>query len=266
MRFGLPTLLSLTLALVYPAWGAPCPAPDLETRVTGLTECLIIKTALSQEAKEVGVLYLLLHGNHSNGSPAVSMFPVADKLAQRGPSGTIAVALIRPGYNDGEGQFSSGDARGRGDNFSADAIDQIADALTRLKTRYRPGRVVLIGHSGGAAIAGVMLGRHPGLAQAALLLACPCDVQAWRAGRGRNEPLWTSESPSAYAGRYPPDTRLVFMVAKDDATTPPSLSLSFASQLGQAGVAADVRLLEGGGHVSVLGSPLFIEAALGLAR
>jgi pimeloyl-ACP methyl ester carboxylesterase len=40
--------------------------------------------------------------------------------------------------------------------------------------------VVVAGHSGGAAIAANILGRHPALIDAALLVSCPCDVEKWR--------------------------------------------------------------------------------------
>jgi hypothetical protein len=40
--------------------------------------------------------------------------------------------------------------------------------------------VVVVGHSGGAAISANMLGRHPALLDAALVVSCPCDVEKWR--------------------------------------------------------------------------------------
>jgi pimeloyl-ACP methyl ester carboxylesterase len=49
-----------------------------------------------------------------------------------------------------------------------------------LKRRYHAGTVVVVGHSGGAAIAANMLGRHPALIDAALVVSCPCDVEKWR--------------------------------------------------------------------------------------
>jgi pimeloyl-ACP methyl ester carboxylesterase len=262
-------LLALIACLLAaaPAWGAPCVQPDLETRVTGGQECLIVKTYRHEAGlAEGGTLYLLLHGNHSNGSPAVSMYRVAEELAKAGPPGSIAAALIRPGYNDDQGEVSSGDAKGRADNFTADVADQIADALGRLKTHHKALRAVLIGHSGGAALAGVLLGRHPGLAQAALLVACPCDVKAWRQQRGRIEPPWQSESPSDYVARYPPKARVALLVAKDDSTTPPALSQAFARQLSQLGIAVDLRIPDSGGHIEIVRSRQVIQMALELVR
>jgi pimeloyl-ACP methyl ester carboxylesterase len=78
----------------------------------------------------------------------------------------IAVGLLRPGYSDGEGHQSTG-VRGltTGDNYTPEVVDAIEDGIDRLKQTYRPRAVVLAGHSGGAAIAANILGRHPATAR-----------------------------------------------------------------------------------------------------
>ena len=225
----LPTGLAIGLGMLLSgagALGAPCAQPDHISRVDGGTECLLIKTFRHDEGTP-STLFVLLHGNHSSGSPAVSQVPVAESLARSGPDGTVAVALIRPGYNDAEGHFSSGNAAGRNDNFYAGNIDVVADAIGRLKAFHRPRRLVLVGHSGGAAMAGVMLGRHPGLADAAVVVACPCNVPAWRAMRGRRD-VWSSESAELYVDRVAATARVVVLVGDADDVTPSSLSKSYA--------------------------------------
>ena len=181
---GVQTLLLMLMVVsAASASGAPCIAPDNISRVTGGKECLLIKTRRHEERAKASTLFVLLHGNHSSGSPAISQVPVAEALAGSGDDGAVAVAIIRPGYNDAEGNYSSGNAAGRSDNFQTDNIDIVADAISRLKDFHKPQRLVLIGHSGGAAMAGVILGRHPGLADAAVLVGCPCNVafSAWAA-------------------------------------------------------------------------------------
>jgi pimeloyl-ACP methyl ester carboxylesterase len=209
---------------------------------------------------------VLLHGNHTSGSPATSQYKVAEALAGKRPQGTMAVALIRPGYNDDAGNFSSGNAAGRGDNFTAANIDIVADAVARLKQFHKAAKVVLLGHSGGAAMAGVMLGRHPGLADAAVLVACPCNVPAWRAMSGRTRTPWTSESAIEYVARIPAPTRVAVIVGEKDEVTPPALSREYAEALERRGIAAELSVLEGIDHVVVIDSPEVVKAALQLGR
>jgi pimeloyl-ACP methyl ester carboxylesterase len=246
-----------------PALAAPCPAPDNVTRVTGGGECLIAKTFAGGTGGGRRVLFVLLHGNHTSGSPATSLYGVAESLAGRAGAGAVAVALIRPGYNDAEGNFSSGNAAGRADNFTADNIDIIAGAIATLKAFHGAGRVVLVGHSGGAAMAGVLLGRHPGLADAAVLAACPCDVPRWRAMKGRG--AWTSESPDRYVDRVPMRTRVAVLVGGDDTETAPVLSRDYAAALARRGIAAELAILDGIGHAGIIAAPALVEAALRLA-
>ncbi|MBI4988327.1 MAG: alpha/beta fold hydrolase [Rhodocyclales bacterium] len=257
----------LLAALAFrPACAAPCAAPDQVTRVTGGAECLIARTYGKAGGPPPRTLYVLLHGNHTSGSPATSQYRVAEALAAQGAPGAVAVALIRPGYNDDTGNSSSGNAAGRADNFTAANIDIVADAVARLKDFHKADRLVLLGHSGGAAMAAVMLGRHAGLADAAVLVACPCNVPAWRAMSGRSGTPWTSESAIDWVARIPAQARVAVMVGERDAVTPPALSREYAKALRQRGIAAELAVLEGIDHVSVIGSPQVVREALRLGQ
>jgi len=259
LRHGVPWALALLAAI---AAAAPCDAPDHLTRVSGGGECLLIKTF--GQAAQAATLFVLIHGAHSSGSPATSMVgPAAALQRQAGPN-TVAVALLRPGYNNAAGEYSSGNAVGRADNFYAENIDAVADAIRRLKAFHKARRVVLIGHSSGAAIAGVILGRHPGLADAAVLAACPCDVPTWRAMRGRSGSPWISESALRYVERIPAATAVAVIVGTQDVDTPPALSVAYAEALRARGIAAELSLLDGIDHVAIIGAPEVLAAALRL--
>jgi len=269
-RHALRQFVKVALSWLAPALlsaacvAAPCESADHLTRVTGGGECLLIKTFGHAEGTKT--LFVLLHGNHTSGSPAVSHLPLADTLAKLGPPGTVAVALIRPGYDDAKGNYSSGDALRRADNFTAENIDIVADAIRRLRSFHAARRVVLIGHSGGEAMAGVVLGRRPGLVDAAVLMACPCDVPAWRAMLGRRDFPWSSESAIRYVDRVPRATRVAVVVGGRDEVTPPALSRTYADALRARGIAADLSILDGVDHVAVLGSPVVVSAALRLGE
>lgn len=263
---GVQTLLLMSMVVsAASASGAPCIAPDNISRVTGGKECLLIKTRRHEERAMASTLFVLLHGNHSSGSPAISQVPVAEALAGSGDDGAVAVAIIRPGYNDAEGNYSSGNAAGRSDNFQTDNIDIVADAISRLKDFHQPQRLVLIGHSGGAAMAGVILGRHPGLADAAVLVGCPCNVPVWRSLRGRRD-FWSSESAELYVDRIPTQTRVAIMVGAGDDVTPPSLSQSYATALAARSISHELVVMPDRDHVNVINAPQVVEAALRLGK
>jgi predicted esterase len=260
---AIAALASLALTAPFPVNAAPCAAPDMTSRVSGGSECLLIKTYRHDDGAAASTLIVLLHGNHSNGSPAVSQFPVAETLARSAGEGVVAVALIRPGYNDAEGNYSTGNAASRGDNFTAANNDIVAAAISGLKAFHQARRLVLIGHSGGAAMAGAILGRHPGLADAGLLVACPCDVPAWRAMRGRRD-RWDSESAVDYVDRLPAQTRIGIVVGAWDDVTPLVLSQAYAKALAARGIAHELIVVPDSDHVQVIRSPQVIAAALRL--
>jgi pimeloyl-ACP methyl ester carboxylesterase len=69
------------------------------------------------------------------------------------------------------------------DNNTPEVVDAVERAARDLATEHNTSAVVLVGHSGGAAIVANVLGRYPDLAQGAVLVGCGCDPVAWRAAR-----------------------------------------------------------------------------------
>jgi pimeloyl-ACP methyl ester carboxylesterase len=202
-------------------------------------------------------LAIVIHGDGWQGGAAAYHVPLARKLA--GEPNVVAVAMIRPGYTDGAGRRSSGDALGRIDNYTAEAIDEIAAVTAKLKAEHRAQRTIIVGYSGGAAIAGVMLGRHSGLADAALLIACPCDIAAWRAARGGTK--WRrSLSPSDVVERVPLTARVIALTSADDTTTPPATARALVDKLRGRGIEAEFRALHGAGHTRILERGELIQA------
>jgi pimeloyl-ACP methyl ester carboxylesterase len=137
-------------------------------------------------------------------------------------------------------------------------------AIERLRHKYRPSRVVLVGHSGGAAIAAVLLGLKPQLADAAVLVACPCDLVSWRAGR-RGAP-WVSENPLQWTDKVGPAIKVIALTGSRDDTTSPGLGEAYVAALKARGIDAAFHLVPGAGHIDVLQSPAVSEAVAGLIR
>ena len=255
-------IVSLTLSA---SLAMACPAPDNLSTVRGRDQCLSIKTYQSDGKSGAPVLFIVLHGDGSAGGPVDYHYDVAARLASDNSINVIAVAMLRPGYGDRAGNSSTGSDLGRRDSYTPQYIDDISDAISNLKTFHRANRVVLVGHSGGAAISAVILGRHPGLADAGTLVACPCDLVAWRQRENRS-PWMRSLSPHRYVGDIPRHTRIVALVGSDDTNTPPSLSENYVSSLTSRGVEATFVLLQGANHNRAFTRPEVVEAAVSMGK
>lgn len=192
------------------------------------------------------VLVVLLHGDVSSGGPADYLYGVASEIA-RANGGVTAVALLRPGYNDREGRQSAGSHNGRRDHYTGRNNDLVAQSIQALKASIRPRRVVVMGHSGGAAQLGSVIGRHSGLVNSAILVSCPCDIPRWRANRGGSG--WSqSQSPVRFVGGIGRGTRVVAITGANDGNTTPSLAQQYVQAATSAGVAATFASVPGAGH------------------
>jgi pimeloyl-ACP methyl ester carboxylesterase len=198
-------------ANVAPAEGR-CDSPDNETRVRGDKECLVIGCAADY---------------------------IYERAREAVTDGRVVVALLRPGYFDSSGNQSSGDNFKRQDSYTKHNIDAIAAALKALRGHHKASHLILVGHSGGAAISGVILGRHPGVADAAVLAACPCFIAEWRAGRRR----WMqSLSPDEVIKQVPVATRVVALTGDADDNTRPILARDYVEALAKRGKPARFEL------------------------
>ena len=214
-----------------------------------------LKVAISKSPTQTDAptLVVVLHGDSPFAKPDYQ-----DRFAAavaRAHSNTVVAAILRPGYTDPAGRTSDGE-RGQttGDNWNAQNTDALAAAIATLRDQFHSPRLVLVGHSGGAALSANILARHPGLAQAALLVSCPCDVPSWRAHmlrkagfegfRGDIQTL----SPLALVDGLSPKVRIQLIVGEQDDVAPPALTQAYAAALQKRGIAAATQVLSGEGH------------------
>ena len=250
----------LLLLATATAFGAVCKEEDLETQVSGRSECLVMRRYGTINPT---TMVVWLHGNITSGGPANYHFPIAQKLATDLASNNVmSVALVRPGYPDGAGAFSTGYDNGRADNWTRTTIAEVGEAIERLRHTYKPMTVILVGHSGGAALAAVLLGMKLTLAEAAVLVSCPCDLIAWRLGRGG--PPWNSEDPMQWVDKVPATTRIIVLTGTKDSTTSSSLAERYVKKLQGHGNDAVFIALPGVEHRNALRNAAVSEAILKL--
>jgi predicted esterase len=209
----------------------------------------------------------VLHGDSPFGNPDYQ-----DKFAAKVAAkykDVVVAAILRPGYTDPQGNVSEG-VRGQttGDNYNAQNTDAIAAAIGDLKQRFRSRRVIVVGHSGGAAITANVLSRRPSLVDAALLVSCPCDVDRWRehmfqktqfAGfQGEIETL----SPITQMGGVSANVTIRMVVGGKDDVTPPALSEAYKTAALRAGKRVTLTELDGEPHDILLNAA--VQAELGL--
>jgi dienelactone hydrolase len=237
--------LGVLLAMGASAAHADCPPRStLATHVLGGGLCLVANTFGLAQAGSSPVLVVVVHGDISDGGRATYHAAFAQSIAR---PGVVAVALMRPGYTDADGRVSEGYTLGREDNYTAEAVTAIGGAIDALKKHYRASRVVYVGHSGGAAIGGVLIGRRPRLIDTALLISCPCDIAAWLRGRGR--PAWRrSLSPTDFVHRVAASTEVIALTGADDHNTPPGVAQDYVGRLARHGIRARFILAAGAGH------------------
>ena len=161
----------------------------------------------------------------------------------------VAAGLLRPGYTDNARDRSDGE-RGdaRGENYTAEVTDAVVTVVRALARRFMARRVVLVGHSGGATIAAIVLGRYPDVADAALLVACGCGATR-------------SLQPLDVTPGVRRDVTVRLLVGEEDHVTPPGLSIRYADVLGKRGVDAQVSVLPGLGHDIMFTRAVFAEVA-----
>jgi pimeloyl-ACP methyl ester carboxylesterase len=165
----------------------------------------------------------------------------------------VAAGILRPGYSDPSGDRSSGDmGRAVGDNYTPEVVDAIASATRQLREIYSARAVVLVGHSGGGAIVANVLGRHPDLAKAALLVGCACDPEAWRSRMRAQMPIGNEPNPSlmplSLVGQVRPETLVRLVVGAEDEVVMPEDSRRYSEALQRRGVDARLTIEPGLGH------------------
>ncbi|RYH26668.1 MAG: hypothetical protein EON54_23900 [Alcaligenaceae bacterium] len=247
IRSCISVVLAASIASTASAQDARLPRHDT-LWIRGGDYQLRVKTFRNPTLSSRPVLLVVLHGDAPFSKPDYH-----DVFASRVASANadvVAAAILRPGYTDPEGHRSDG-VRGHavGDNYNAANTRALAEVFAALKARYSSRRVVVAAHSGGATLAANILNHYPDVIDAAVLVACSCDVSKWRAHmfvttrhplfRGTVETL----SPIQSVERSSPKAEIVMFVGEKDNVTPPFLTTEYAAAATAAGKRVRVTII-----------------------
>jgi dienelactone hydrolase len=183
--------------------------------------------------------------NASTVSPDPSPIePLGLQLALRHPHGAVAY-LARPcQFQPGALARACRSALWTDARYGAQVLDSMNAALDQLKQRSGAQRLVLVGYSGGGAVAALLAARRTDVALL-LTVAANLDTQEW-ARLQRLAPLAASFNPADQAAalaRVPQQ----HWIGADDEVVPPAVPAAYAARFA-AGARPPVTVVPGFGH------------------
>ncbi len=240
------------------------PDADAKSWVQGGPFRLRLRPFVSEEISASPILIVVIHGDSPFNEPEYQ-YVFAAKVASTYRD-VVAVGLLRPGYTDLQGNRSEGE-RGEsvGDNINVTNTEAIADAIGGLKRRWNARKVMVAAHSGGAALAANVLGRHPALIDYALLVSSVYDVGKWRQYMFEQtcEPIFQGKidtlSPIEQITGMSDQVEVTLMVGSEDEVAPPSFSEQYETATRKHGKRVRLVRLEGEGHEIFLKQAVFAE-------
>ncbi len=200
------------------------------------------------------ILFLVVHGDAPFNNPSYQ-YGIAKKIASENDN-VVAVGVLRPGYTDNEGNKSPG-IRGdaTGDNYTKEVLVAIHQLAMKFKKQYDPSKVVLVGHSGGAAISANLIKLYADFYSEALLISCPCDLHQWRQHMKKLQPdaqIWhrevTSLSPIEAVENIPKATNIFVVHGVSDTIVPIVIAEKYVAKLSQNKKHVKFLKLEDLGH------------------
>jgi predicted esterase len=223
---------------------------DILNEIFAGNSCTKVRTYRSANVTNKPLLVVALHGDSPFNNPGYQ-YRFAKKVAYKN-SNVISVGILRPGYTDPLGRTSDGiKGDAIGDNYEEKRVNQIAQAITKLEMLYSPSKVILAGHSGGAAITANLISLFPLLIDHAFIVSCPCDVNAWREDmfsltnksifKGKIETL----SPIDLVEHLNKNSIISLFVGKDDKVARPILSEKYQTAAKKEGSKVTLEIIEG---------------------
>lgn len=211
---------------------------DGKTRAGANGTCMVIQAAAPPTSTSTAPIIVVLHGDNGGKMMGGRHVTLATKLSQEFSS--PAFFMLRPGYQGDAGK-SDGFAKYEDDDYTKKNMEFLAAALDQLKHDAGDRKLVLVGHSGGAAMSAVLIALYPQLVDAVVLAGCPCDVQSWRQWRkqsaGKRDGFWpNSLSPSDFTKKTSLKSVIVAITGDGDTNTLPKFAEEYIAALREHGV------------------------------
>lgn len=256
-------------AILHTAKAVETCANDMKHRVQAGEGCFAIDIVGNPEIQFGQPLVVFMHGDGGalkNGNYLRNYTEQFGMLKRRKIN---VLAIARPAYRLPTGPTTGIRARFNDDPYTLPVVDGLAAALNALKVHYRPSRLVLLGHSGGSMISGIIVGRHPGVVDGAVLVSWGCNTRKWRRWRinsaGKRKPWLKSLSAHDYIAFVPTTTRVVAITGANDRNTPPRFAKTCVKEMVAHGIDARFDLVNTSdvrGHSSVMRSTIVTRAVI----
>ena len=219
-------------------------------RVESLKASKLVSEVYTNRVSEKPCLVIVLHGD-SPFTPPSYHYEFAKNIAEQ-VENVVAVGLLRSGFKDHLGRKSQGrKGFNVGDNYNRARIDTIAEDIQTFVDEYQPSKVIVAGHSGGAAITAKLIAYYPALAGYAFIVSCPTDINVWRKDmfKLKKYPLFlgklSTKSPIDLVHEINEKTKVNVFCGADDPITQPYLSERYVESLILAKKKASLFLIEG---------------------
>ena len=271
-RAALSVLLCLAVGFAvipHTAQAAETCANDMASRVLAGDGCFAIDIVGDPDIEPGQPLVVFMHGDRGASKRGKYFGSYADQFRLLAQRKINVLAIARPAYRLPNGPTTGIRARFNKDPYTLPVIDGLAAALKALKAHYRPSRLVLLGHSGGSMISGIILGRHPGLADGAVLVSLGCNTRQWRQWRinsaGKRKQWPRSLSAHDHIARVPVTAQVVALTGERDRNTLPRFAQQCVEAMVAHGIDArfePVTTPEFRGHGSVMRSPAVTHAVM----
>ena len=229
----------------------------------GKNKCIAILN-LGKIEKGKKNLIVFLHGDGSPNSPTPgiprkSQIRFAKELIN---DNNNIFLFARPGYfirergSSEEDRYSSGPRNAIKStivNYDWKNFQILAPALQNLRKYYKPEKLILIGHSGGAYQGGTIHGKVPGLVDINILISCPCDWEIRK--KLSNGKKWETKSQLKELKKNSPSFNYkdidlkslnILIVGKDDKNTAPGVSKYYYDLLKKKKLQVKLHIIDGG--------------------
>lgn len=216
-----------------------CLKADNIHRTAANGECLALQTYFSNQFPTKNpILLIFIHGDGiPGGGPSDYLKYQATKFIR---PDLISTLLIRPGYYDSYDNYSTGESFAfsnhgyPADSYRQETIATLAAAVTNLKNFYRPRCTILIGHSGGGIMSGVIIGKYQNLVNSAVLASVVGDVERWAKSHHWGD-YSHSLSPNQFVTDISKQTSIHIVSGTKDENTFPTMTKTYYDLLKSAG-------------------------------